>query len=99
MKLVSNILSPLTKKRARFLVSGDKIFETNFKSSAPEISKVRIRENRNGGTLNYTIERSSKPDSKLTPKFVVTGHSTEMTAVDALWGAPHKASTAVISVL
>ena len=58
---------------ARFLVGGDKIFETNFKSSAPEISKVRIRKTRNGGSLNYTNERSSKPDSKLTPKFVITG--------------------------
>ena len=72
---------------ARFLVSGDLIFEANLQNAAPTVTKNKIHENRSTGKFNYTNDIYPRPTSKFTPKFFVSGQSNELSAVDALWGS------------
>ena len=71
---------------ARFLVSGDQIFEANLKSAAPKVTNNTIHENKITNKNNFINDVYPKPKSKFTPKFFVTGQSNELSAVDALWG-------------
>ena len=72
---------------ARFFVNGDRVFETNFNSTAPTITKNVIRKIEDVIKFNFTTDESIIPKSKLSPKFMVTGFSSDISAVDALWGS------------
>ena len=72
---------------ARFWVTGNKIFETNFQNVVPAMTRNVIYDTRTGGKYNFTNVSPSAPKSVFTPKFMVTGLSNELTAVDAFWGS------------
>ena len=71
---------------ARFLVTGEQIFESNFQRIAPAITKNAIYETGVDKNFNFTNDTFGEQNSRLTPKFLVSALSNEITATDALWG-------------
>ena len=70
---------------ARFLVEGDQIFDSNLQNVTPIAKTKRVQKVTKRREFSFVNDHDGSPKTMLTPTFMVSGLSTELSALDTLW--------------
>ena len=70
---------------ARFLVEGNQIFDSNLQNVAPIAGTKRVQKVTKSSEFSFINDSDGSSKTVLTPTFMVSGPSNELSALDTLW--------------